>query len=132
MFNGHGDFVEFSTNIHEHAKQYGYWRFASDSRNDVQAYIAGFQNPEQLFSTYNNGVRGTWHVEIKLTWYAGETDPYQKRRTGTTGQHMANIAEERKLLGLPPFLATQVPVRDIELRKYSTRSKVWVQCVTPG
>ncbi|KAJ4353975.1 uncharacterized protein N0V89_005707 [Didymosphaeria variabile] len=117
VYNSDGDFLGFSLNIHEHAKQYGYWRFADDieNRHAIRAHNYGFRKPELLFSAYNQNARGLWHVEIKLTWYPGEKDPYQVRRTGTTGQHMANIAEERTLVGLPPLLAHEIPVRDFEI-----------------
>lgn len=110
-------FLGFITSTHEHAKQYGHWRFASDkhSRNDLLAYKSGFQSPEQLFQAYNSGGRRLWHVTIKLTWCAGAKDLDQTYRTGTAGQHMANITEERDLLGLPPLLANEIPVCVIKL-----------------
>ncbi|KAL1608358.1 hypothetical protein SLS60_003299 [Paraconiothyrium brasiliense] len=115
VYNSNGDFVGFAQNIHEHAQQYGYWRFADDleNRHAVRAHRYGLQNPEQLFSV-NQNARGSWHDEIKLTWYPGEKDPYQVSRTGSTGQHMSSIAEERTLVGLPPLLAHEIPVREVK------------------
>ncbi|KAF2446270.1 hypothetical protein P171DRAFT_483628 [Karstenula rhodostoma CBS 690.94] len=108
----HGGFKNFVKDVHQHAKHYGYWQFGGQGNiqhNEAIAFSLGFHAPEQLLSAYNHGTRNHWHEEIILTWIAGNTDPYQVTRVGTAGQHMATIAEERKVLGFPPLLAHEIP-----------------------
>ncbi|KAL5408270.1 hypothetical protein PMIN03_006633 [Paraphaeosphaeria minitans] len=123
VYNGHevypnGDFRNFVIDVHEHAKQYGHWRFGGQenlSQQETRAFCIGFQSPEHLLIAYNHGAHGPWHREIILKWIPGNTDIYQVVRSGTAGQHMATIAQERTLLGLPPLLAHEIPGYPISL-----------------
>ncbi|KAK7190221.1 hypothetical protein DPSP01_006753 [Paraphaeosphaeria sporulosa] len=117
IYNGHeshpdGEFRNFVKDVHDHAKQHGHWRFgfqANILHHETRAFRVGLRNPEQLLIAYNHGARWPWHEEIILTWIPGSTDPYQVARMGTVRQHMATIAEERAVLGLPPLLAHDIP-----------------------
>lgn len=96
------------------ALEYGYWRFASDGegQEDALAFSNGFTNPEQVLSAVGRGDNGPWET-IELTWYPGSLDTWQYRRQGTASQHIAEIAEERRLLGLPHTLAGDLAVSSL-------------------
>ena len=102
--------MEFATSVSSYARGYGHWRFGSDnSVEEIRAQADGFENPEERLFAYNHGAHGRW-TDIKLTWFPGEMETLRVRRTGTAARHMADIAEERAILGLPPLQADEVPV----------------------
>lgn len=92
--------------------QHGVWSFDSNNLSGARfrLYTETYGTPEVLFQVYNSGARDEIVLNARLKWFPGPQEEFKVSRIGTLAQHMAAMAEEMAILGLPPLQAHEIPV----------------------
>ncbi|KAF2273797.1 uncharacterized protein EI97DRAFT_144058 [Westerdykella ornata] len=105
----HGDkFSHFDVYVDPEHQKDGYWIFSPG--NEELAYQRGFRAPELLLLAELREPGKGAPDDIKLRWIPGAKDMFFPERHVSAKQHIAAIALERRLFGLPSLDTSTVPV----------------------
>ncbi|KAF2115081.1 hypothetical protein BDV96DRAFT_646930 [Lophiotrema nucula] len=110
-----GDFHHFIRVLNDDHFTNGYWRFQTECQglDDAQAFSSGFRNPEAILISELRGGASPENVEIR--WVPGGEDSYQMPRRGTAKQHIRNIVEERRIMGISS-IGEEVPMYPVDAK----------------
>lgn len=92
----------------------GHWKFSTDV-DEKNAYVRGLHMPETILQAVDRGGGGL--DNINLRWIPGTDDKYMTSPiTGSAAQHLQEIYNARRFLGLPLSMRNELPLYPIDSR----------------